>query len=193
MKSLLLVSLTLLLTGCVSVQTQSSNERVSRSIASDDGGLLTIHGYHSGSDGKMSAEELNYIPEYLQSEYNITGINFKIDTTVQHEQRTYFSFEINRANALKIYDSQMARLRNFHSGTVRTPEQIQEHQRIANCMLANYTVSNFLADFSASDQFNFKFPVSNQVRNINLQTGSVSSQPRCEIWGQHAEAVFAND
>ncbi|MCC2679668.1 MAG: hypothetical protein K0R29_2244 [Pseudobdellovibrio sp.] len=141
----------------------------------------------------MSAEELNYIPEYLQSEYNITGINFKIDTTVQHEQRTYFSFEINRANALKIYDSQMARLRNFHSGTVRTPEQIQEHQRIANCMLANYTVSNFLADFSASDQFNFKFPVSNQVRNINLQTGSVSSQPRCEIWGQHAEAVFAND
>jgi len=193
LKSLLLVSFTLLFAGCVSTQTQTATQNISRSIASEDGGVLTIHGYHAGTDGKMSAEELNFVPEYLQSEYNITGINFKVDTSIQHEQRTYFSFEINRANALKIYDSQMARLRNFHSGTVRTPEQIQEHQRIANCMLANYTVANFLADFSSSDQFNFKFPVPNMVRNINLQTGSVSAQPRCEIWGQHAEAVFAND
>ncbi len=178
MNSLKLIALSLLLSSCVSTPQLASEEKVSRTIASEVDGVITIHAYHI-----EAGEDLTDIPALLESEFGMTGVNFKVDKA-SHSTGTHFSFEISRANALRIFDREMNRLRRYNNGLVRTPEQVVEDQRTANCELANLTVGNFLHELSATDQFNFRFDVPEHIRNIKLQSGTVdNSKPRCEIWG----------
>lgn len=187
MKSLLLVSLSFIFTACVSNQKVSTTASVARTIASDSGTLL-INGYHSGRLHPVTVEDIRVVPEYLKETFGVDNINFKIlNETPDANGRIYFSFEVDRANAGRIVDHAIRDLRAQNTGVQRTRAQNEHLQRVTECMIANYTVSNFLNEFSASDAFQFRFNVPESVRDISLHTGVLDpAKPTCDRWSVSA-------
>lgn len=187
MKPLIVLSIAFIFAGCVSNQKVATGETVSRTIASESGTLL-FKGYHSGRLHPLSVEDLRVVPGYLKDTFGIDGINFNIaNETPDANGRIYFSFEVDRANAGKIVEYAVRDLRTPDSGVQRTREQSERLQKVTECMIANYTVGNFLNEFSASDAFQFRFNVPESVRDISLQTGILDpAKPTCERWSVNA-------
>ena len=185
MNTKLILILPFLLSACTSATKVSTATNPTRTIASDSKDVIVITGFHEDHERELSLEDLRLTGQIIESDFKLTSINFRIlNETPDANGRRNFSFEINRANAHQIVESMSARLRNYNPGVVRTSRQVREQQQTADCMIHNLTVSNFLAEFSASDSFNFRFVVPESIRAINLATGVVdSAKPRCEIWG----------
>jgi hypothetical protein len=189
-KVYLLLFVTAFLSSCASIQPHQAATSPDRTIASIDAdGVIDISGFHSGEQGTLSYEDLALTGKILEDEFGISAQNFRVLTqTPDAHGRMHFSFKITRSDAFRIVDSRVSRLRHYNPGVVRTPAQVRKDQETANCMLANYTVSNFLAEFSAMDSFQFKFNVPQSTRIINLRTGRAdNTNPRCEIWGEQSQ------